>query len=119
MKQMFTHLYYPAAPSAPPQVIVAVSQTLFTITISWQPVDCAHQNGNITGYEIRYRKKDGGNTKAVSDRVIMGADYTVTDLQPSTTYLIKVAANNTAGRGVFGNMSASTLLCEFSTLKHI
>ncbi|CAI8016066.1 Netrin receptor DCC [Geodia barretti] len=99
----------PAAPSAPPQDIVAVNQTLFTITISWQPVDCAHQNGNITGYEIRYRKEDGGNTEAVSVRVIMGADYTLTDLQPSTTYLIQVAANNTVGRGVFGSISASTL----------
>ena len=108
----------PAAPSAPPQDIVAVNQTLFTITISWQPVDCAHQNGNITGYEIRYRKEDGGNTEAVSDIVIMGTDYTLTDLQPSTTYLIQVAANNTVGRGVFGSISASTL-CEFSTLKHI
>ena len=109
-------LYYPTAPSAPPQDIMAVNQTLFTITISWQPVDCAHQNGNITGYEIRYRKKDGGNTEAMSD--IMGAHYTLTDLQPSTAYLIEVAANNTAGRGVFGNISASTLLCEFSTSRH-
>ncbi|CAI8053562.1 Receptor-type tyrosine-protein phosphatase delta, partial [Geodia barretti] len=110
--QSFSNQTQPAAPSDPPQDIVAVNQTLFTITISWQPVDCAHQNGNITGYEIRYRKEDGGNTKAVSDRVIIGADYTVTDLQPSTAYLIKVAANNTAGRGVFGNISASTLLFE-------
>ncbi|CAI8019257.1 Protein sidekick-2, partial [Geodia barretti] len=105
--ESFSNQTQPAAPSAPPQDIVAVNQTLFTITISWQPVDCAHQNGNITGYEIRYRKKDGGNTEAMSD--IMGAHYTLTDLQPSTAYLIQVAANNTAGRGVFGNISASTL----------
>ena len=112
-------LNYSAAPSAPPKDIVAVNQTLFTITIIWQPVDCVHQNGNITGYEIRYRKEDDGNTEAMSDRVIIGADYTLTDLQPSTAYLIQVATNNTVGRGVFGTISASTLLCEFSTLRHI
>jgi hypothetical protein len=110
--QRFSNQTQPAAPSAPPQDIVAVNQTLFTITISWQPFDCAHQNGNITGYEIQYRKEDGGNAEAMSDRVMMGAHYTLTDLQPSTTYLIKVAANNTVGRGVFGNISASTLLFE-------
>ena len=104
---------YPAVPSAPPQDIVAVNQTLFTITISWQPVDCTHMNGNIRGYKVRYWERGGNETKM--DGNTTGTSYTLTDLQSSTTYVIQVAAENDAGVGVFGNLNASTLLCKFSS----
>ena len=90
-------------PSAPPGDIKVVDQTLFNITISWKPVHCLRQNGNITGYVIKYNSEE---------KFIMGNRYTLTDLQPSTTYLIQVAANNTVGTGVFGNISVSILLCK-------
>ena len=107
-------LYYSAAPSAPPQDIVAVNQTLFTITISWQPVDCAHQNGNMRGYSVKYWERGSGNETKL-DGNTTGTSYTLTDLQSSTTYVIQVAAENDAGIGVFGNLNASTLLCKFSS----
>ncbi|CAI8035583.1 Receptor-type tyrosine-protein phosphatase F, partial [Geodia barretti] len=102
-----------AAPSAPPQDIVAVNQTLFTITISWQPVDCAHMNGNIRGYKVKYWERGSGNETKL-DGNTTGTSYTLTDLQSSTTYVIQVAAENDAGVGVFGNLNASTLLFEVS-----
>ena len=94
---------YSTVPSEPPGDITVVDQTLFNITISWQPIDCLDQNGNITGYVIKYNSEE---------KFTMSNNYTLTDLQPSTTYLIQVAANNTVGTGVFGNISVSILLCK-------
>ena len=105
---------YSAAPSAPPQDIVAVNQTLFTITISWQPVDCPYMNGDIRGYKIKYWERGSGNETKL-DGNATGTSYTLIDLQSSTTYVIQVAAKNDAGVGVFGNLNASTLLCKFSS----
>ena len=106
---------YSAAPSAPPQDIVAVNQTLFTITISWQPVDCPYMNGDIRGYTVKYWERGSGNETKL-DGNTTGTSYTLTDLQSSTTYVIQVAAENDAGVGVFGNLNTSTLLCKFSSL---
>ena len=39
---------------------------------------------------------------------------TIHDLQPSTTYVISVAAVNSGGTGVYGNVTASTLPCELA-----
>ena len=46
---------------------------------------------------------------------VNGTHYTLTDLWSATTYVIKVAAKISAGVGVFGNITASTSLCKFST----
>ena len=46
---------------------------------------------------------------------VYGIHYTLDDLQLATTYVIKVAAKTSAGVGVFGNITASTSLCKFST----
>ena len=46
---------------------------------------------------------------------VYGTHYTLDDLQLATTYVIKVAAKTSAGVGVFGNITASTSLCKFST----
>ena len=46
---------------------------------------------------------------------VNGTHYTLTDLRSATTYVIKVAAKTSAGFGVFGNITASTSLCKFST----
>ena len=107
------HLYS-SAPSAPPGDITVVDRTLFNITISWQPVHCVHRNGKITGYVIKYQEIDSEEMMVGG---IMGNNYTLTGLQSLTTYLIQVAANNTVGIGVFGNISVSMLLCKLSRIK--
>ena len=85
-------------------------RTLFSIAISWNPIACVHQNGNITGYVIHYGS-GAGDMKSVD---AIDNSYTITELQPSTMYLIQVAGRNRAGPGVFGNKSASTLPCKWS-----
>ena len=64
-----------------------------SIIVKWGPVDCIHQNGDITGYSVRYKVKgSSGNplTRSVSGGSI--SQTTISDLNPSTTYTIEVAA---------------------------
>ena len=71
---------------------------------------CIHRNGHITGYAITYYTQDNNQQYIASSS---GTMFTIHDLQPSTTYVISVAAVNSEGIGVYGTIAASTLPCEF------
>ena len=94
-------VFFPA-PSAAPTSVHTSDITFFSITIHWEGVDCIHQNGNITGYSVRYwvprssthiLNVSGGTTTA----------FTLTGLSNSTTYSIDVAAVNNAGIGKYSD----------------
>ena len=60
------------------------------ISVQWGPVEpCADQNGPITGYSVRCGTETTGVTGNSS-----GGMTTISDLAPSTTYSIQVAAEN-------------------------
>ena len=84
---------------------------IFNITVEWQAVPCIHRNGNITGYAIIiiYHMLNNDQKYNVSSSVTM---LTIPDLQPSTTYVISVAAVNSEGLGIHGTITTSTLPCE-------
>ena len=91
---------------SPPSVRVLVANST-TITVQWGMVPCIHQNGPITGYSVRYGVMGSGNTQTVP---VSGASKTqimISNLLPSTTYSIQVAALNVVGTGVYsaGNNS--------------
>ena len=89
----------PTAPSAPPSSVMVTDVTSTTITVQWGPVEpCADQNGAITGYSVRY----GSETVSVSGDS-SGGMTTITGLSPSTTYSIQVAAETSAGTGVYSS----------------
>ena len=99
-----------SAPSAPPKGIGVSKRMTFSITVVWQAVPCIHRNGNITGYAIIiYHMLNNDQKFNVSSSVTM---LTIPDLQPSTTYVISVAAVNSEGLGIFGTITTSTLPCE-------
>lgn len=101
-------------PSGPPERIEIIERTLFKITISWRPVNCEQQNGDVTNYTVRHRKiASGNNNIQIGEQTGNNEPITITGLYPSTTYLIQVAARNIVGIGVFGNLTASTLPCKF------
>ena len=102
-----------SAPSEPPKDIQENKneKTLFSITINWEPIECIHQNGNVTRYIIRYWEKDSGIETKV-DGNTTNLMFILIGLQPSTTYLIQVAGETRAGIGAFGNVTASTQQCE-------
>ncbi|CAI8006558.1 Neogenin, partial [Geodia barretti] len=43
-----------AAPSAPPTDVRVLVNSSTSITVQWGPVECRHQNGEVTGYWVRY-----------------------------------------------------------------
>ena len=75
----------PPAPSAAPRSVRISEVTSSSITVQWGTVLCIHRNGDITGYSVQY----GSETMSVS-----GDMYVISNLEPSTTYSIQVAAMN-------------------------
>ena len=69
------------------------------ITVQWGPVEpCDQQNGAITGYSVRY----GSENISISGDS-SGGMTTITGLTPSTTYYIQMAAETSAGTGVYSD----------------
>ena len=94
--------------------------TVFTITVKWDPVDCMYQNGLITEYIIQYYKQDRENETIVNATTTTSMlEYTITDLQPLTVYVIEVAAVNDAGISIYGNITAKTKLCKLQSFSFI
>ena len=87
--------------------------TVFTITVKWEPVDCMYKKGVITNYAIQYYKQDRENETIVNSTSML--EYTITDLQPLTVYVIEVAAVNDAGIGIYGNITAKTKSCKLQS----
>ena len=90
------------------------------MTVQWKPVPCIHHNGNITGYSIRYHKQ--GREEEEHRNITITADNTtvsINELQPSTKYVIEVAALNSAGTGIYGSIISSTLSCKLHIYTHI
>ena len=75
--------------------VSALSST--SIHVQWGPVPCIDQNGDITGYSVRY----GSETQFVAGDSV--TEVTISNLAPSTTYNVRVAAANNAGTGTFSN----------------
>ena len=89
----------PTVPSAPPSFLMVTDVNSTTITVQWGPVEpCTDQNGAITGYSVRY----GSENVSVSGDS-SGGMTTITGLSPSTTYSIQVAAETSAGTGVYSS----------------
>ena len=89
-------------PSAAPTSVHTSDVTFSSITVQWGAVDCIHQNGNITGYSVRYWvQRSSTHTLNVSGGAATA--FTLTGLSNSTTYNIDVAAVNNAGIGKYSD----------------
>ena len=87
----------PPAPSAPPTSVSVSALSSTSIHVQWGPVPCIDQNGDITGYSVRY----GSETQFVAGDSV--TEVTISNLTPSTTYNVRVAAVNDASTGAFSN----------------
>ena len=93
--------------------IAVVNST--AITVLWGMVPCRYQNGNITGYSVRYEVK-GQSIQTIN--VPRGDIFktTISSLALSTsTYSIQVAAVNSAGTGIYSD----PLVVQFPRSKSI
>ena len=84
-----------SAPSAPPSSVRVSVESSTAISVQWGPVEpCADQNGPITGYSVRYGVVGSGSQLRPLLGDSSGGMTTISDLTPSTTYSIQVAAEN-------------------------
>ena len=74
-----------------------------SITVQWGSVPCIHQNGAITGYSVQYGVMGSGNTETVTVNGASTTQTTITGLDPSTTYSIRVAAVNNQLIGTYSS----------------
>ena len=91
-----------SAPSAPPSSVEVLVNSSTAISVQWGPVEpCADQNGPITGYSVRYGVMGSGSTQ---NKTVSGEDSrmtTISELTKETVYTVEVAAEASAGTGVY------------------
>ena len=75
-------------------------------------MDCIHRNGRIISYEILYEEEGSGNAISIVSIVATNNEVTLSNLMPSTTYSIQVAAATSAGIGPYSDSIQVTTLCE-------
>ena len=90
------------APSAAPTNVSVYAMSSTALNVLWGPVPCIEQNGDITGYTVRVLV--GGEMERVEDVVGDVNNVTISDLTPSTTYSIQVAAVNSEGTGPYSDL---------------
>ena len=88
------------APSAAPTNVDVSEVTSSSITVQWGTVPCIHRNGDITGYSVQYGVLGSESTQNMS---VSGDNVTISNLAPSTKYVIQVAAMNDAGTGEYSD----------------
>ena len=95
-----------AAPSAPPTDVVVRVESSTSTTVQWGPVECRHQNGEITGYWVRYGERSSEETRSVQmvSGDSIGGMTTVSGLNRQTIYTVQVAAVTSCGTGEYSQL---------------
>ena len=90
---------------------------LSSITVKWDPIPQGSRNGQVIGYQVRYRQtfgngSDGGIKIMSSAGLVTKAN--LTDLEMASIYRIEVAGETLAGTGVYSE-SVTAKTCKFKT----
>ena len=85
----------------PPQSLKALSFSYNTMNITWQPPNNVNSIGNISGYYIFYREKDGpvGRWSAAGVPTLNLTSFLLTDLKAYTPYRIRMTLAVKTGNG--------------------
>ena len=90
------------APSAPPSSVKVSVENSTTLTVQWGPVEpCIHRNGDITGYSVRYGEVETSEGERSVQKTSGDTMTTVSGLTKETVYTVEVAAETSAGTGVY------------------
>jgi len=89
-----------SGPGAAPENFTAQSLAIGNIQLSWNPPPADKRFGIITGYFIKYQTIDGRNP---NDTTVSGLTATLMGLESNTSYLVTVAAINSAGTSMFSS----------------
>ncbi|CAG5130561.1 unnamed protein product, partial [Candidula unifasciata] len=100
---------FSAIPTAPPQNFTLEVSSSTSLIVRWQPPPQDFQNGIITGYKIRLRRK-GYRDKEGDTKVTDGNrnTYALTDLRKGTEYQVRIAATTVNGTGPFTSWETAT-----------
>ncbi|XP_019712201.1 receptor-type tyrosine-protein phosphatase S-like [Hippocampus comes] len=94
-----------AKPSAAPEGVSCESASSTSLRVSWRPPPLEGQNGELAGYELRYRKVSGAGGKGQGQEVsglpisARQADTLVEGLEKWSWYNITMAASTSEGTG--------------------
>ena len=92
-----THL----VPSSAPTGVQVVQVKGRVAVLSWKPIPCCHQNGEILQYYIEYETSVPESVVYQDNTVGEVRQIILHNLLPNTKYEVKVAAVNSAGIGIF------------------
>ena len=100
---LLDHMYLPIGPTKAPQKITIVQVMERKLDLSWRPIRCSDQNGEILQYVVSYYHQIGHKNIQEQDSKTRGVGYAMflRNLRPNTDYTIAVAGVNSAGVGVF------------------
>ena len=90
---VISNLMHSAAPTAPPENLIAIPLDSRTLHITWQPPVEEERNGIITRYVINITELDSGNEYQLENAT---TEITVQDLHPFYRYSYSVAAETVA-----------------------
>lgn len=100
-------LITPTAPTGYPTIGSVISISSTSVNITWNPVQCAKQNGQILGYGIQY--SIGTLTNAFFLSYPESSYYIISGLIPKKVYNFRIAAVNSAGLGPYSPWSQFTV----------
>ena len=75
-----------------------IGATFSSVTLTWDKLDCVDRNGELTTYRIEYDTTTSNITG--NDTNTTTTTFTVTGLNPNTTYMFRVAGVNSNGTGI-------------------
>ncbi|KAJ9593720.1 hypothetical protein L9F63_014731, partial [Diploptera punctata] len=87
-------------PSEPPQNVTLEASSSTSVTVRWEAPPHEGRNGIITGYKLRYRKRDRRDRRG--DTVTTAGDrrlYTLIGLERRSTYQVRLWALTVNGTG--------------------
>ncbi|XP_021933563.1 neogenin isoform X2 [Zootermopsis nevadensis] len=88
-------------PSDPPQNVTLEASSSTSVTVRWEAPPKEGRNGIITGYKLRYRKRDRRGERR-GDTVTTAGDrrlYTLVGLERRSVYQVRLWALNVNGTG--------------------
>ena len=96
------------APTQPPESIIGVNTSSYSLKIEWNNVAMSDRHGVILGYTIQYTPTGDVQWQAIANNGKNNKSVEIFGLKNYTTYDVKVSAFNSKGNGPEGSIQVRT-----------